>query len=184
MRPYSIFAVFLLAAGMSGAAGAGQLVIGQTAAAACYKAAEAQNYSRSAWRTCTEALDEDMSRRDRAATHINRGIVAAGGGRIDDALTDYQTAIRMRPEIGEGYANRGAVFRTQKRFDAALADFDKALSLGVKEPHLVHFNRAVVLEQTGRVKEAYFDYKKASELAPDWDMPRRELERFTVTETG
>ena len=30
------------------------------------------------------------------------------------------------------------------------------------------------------LKAAYFDYKKAVELKPDWDMPQKELARFTV----
>lgn len=174
----------LFAAGLASAASGGQLVIGESAAATCYQSAKAQNYSYSAYLTCTDALETDLSLKDRASTHINRGIIAAGGGRLDDAFSDYQTAIRLRPELGEGYANRGTVYRNRDRLDDALADFNKALSLGVKEPHLVYFNRAVTLEQTGRVTEAYYDYRKAAELAPDWALPKEELERFTVSETG
>lgn len=167
--------------GLSGAASASTQVIGNTAAASCFRYAEAQNYAVSALETCKTALKmENLSLRDRAATHVNRGIIAAGLGREGQALNDYNEAIRLQPVIGESYANRGVLYRTQKHYENAMADFNQALSLGVKRPQLVYFNRAVVLEETGDVKAAYLDYRKAADLDPDWALPRRELERFTV----
>jgi len=161
-------------------AAAQELVIGKSEARSCYESAKRQDYSNHAAKECTEALRGMVSQRDRAATYVNRGIIEAGRGNRERALADYEAALRLKPKLSEAFANRGNLHRAEGRLAAALADYDRAIEYGPKEPHLVHFNRAVVREQTGAIRDAYFDYKRASELAPDWPPPQRELKRFTV----
>lgn len=43
-----------------------------------------------------------------------------------------------------------------------------------------YFGQGIAHEELGHQREAYFDYFRASELAPEWTDPKQELERFTV----
>ena len=49
------------------------------------------------------------------------------------------------------------------------------------EPEKAYYNRGVAEERLGDVRSAYFDYRTASQLKPDWSLPKIELARFTVT---
>ena len=61
-----------------------------------------------------------------------------------------------------------------------MASLDKGIELEPLEPEKAYYNRAIAHEQLGNVRGAYFDYLKASELAPEWEQPRMQLTRFTV----
>lgn len=164
---------------------AGQaIVIGGGLAKDCYESVEAgTGQTRQVEQTCTRALTEEtMTRANRAATYVNRGIVRMRDGRHDAALSDYDRALRIEPELGAAYLNRGAALIHQKRFEEALAALDRAIELETKELYAAHYNRAIARERTGDVEGAYSDFLKASELKPDWELVKRQLERFTVVE--
>ncbi len=61
-----------------------------------------------------------------------------------------------------------------------MAEIDRGLALDPDQPEKAYFNRAVAKERLNDLKGAYFDYRRALELKPDWDMPKVELARFTV----
>ena len=42
-------------------------------------------------------------------------------------------------------------------------------------------SNGLVQESLGDARAAYYDYRKAQELAPDWLLPARQLKRFTVS---
>jgi Flp pilus assembly protein TadD len=69
----------------------------------------------------------------------------------------------------------------RKAPEAALVDINRALELGVSDPAKAHYNRALAYERMGDLKAAWLDYTKAAELDPEWDAPRTELTRFTVS---
>jgi tetratricopeptide (TPR) repeat protein len=130
---------------------------------------------------CTQALESElMSLRDRAGTYVNRGILKLRRKEFASAQYDFNRAIETKPDLGEAYVNRGAAAVGSKRYADGLADLNKALELGVEEPEKAYYNRALAFEGLDDLKAAYFDYKKAVELKPDWDMPQKELARFTV----
>ncbi|MEL6568121.1 MAG: tetratricopeptide repeat protein [Pseudomonadota bacterium] len=159
------------------------VIIGGGLAKDCFMKVEAQS-SRfiEVERTCTRALEsETMTRSNRAATYVNRGIIRMRAGNYDSALTDYDRAINMEEELGAAYLNRGAAFILKGDFAAARASLDRAIALETNDLHAAHYNRAIARERTGDVTGAYYDFITASELKPDWPLPLRQLERFTVT---
>ncbi|HET6346320.1 MAG TPA: tetratricopeptide repeat protein [Myxococcota bacterium] len=130
---------------------------------------------------CTQALDTELlNLRDRAGTYVNRGILKLRRKEFASAEFDFNRAITTKPDLGEAYVNRGAAAVGAKRFSDGLTDLNKALELGVEEPEKAYYNRALAYEGLDNLKAAYFDYQKAVELKPDWDMPKKELARFTV----
>lgn len=130
---------------------------------------------------CTEALSiELLGPRDRAGTFVNRGVLKLRRKAFEAARSDFDAAIDTKPDMGEAYVNRGAAAVGARRYADGLADINKALALGVQEPEKAYYNRALAHEGLDDMKAAYFDYQKAIELKPDWEMPRQELARFTV----
>lgn len=60
------------------------------------------------------------------------------------------------------------------------AEIDKGLTLAPEEPEKAYYNRGLAHEGLADLKAAYFDYRRAAELKPDWPIPQRELGRFSV----
>ena len=175
-------AALTMAATLAGAAGAAVTVMGDTDAQSCSEAAFHDRGDLSAIQQCNSALtDPFLDRRDQAGTHINRGVIYMTRGDYAAARSDFNQAIVIDGSIGEAWVNRGAVAIIEKRYQDGIADIDKGLALGTEEPAKAYYNRAVAYEGIDDEKSAYLDYQQAVTLAPDWDLPKHELLRFTVT---
>ncbi|MDB5416641.1 MAG: hypothetical protein JWP86_2108 [Phenylobacterium sp.] len=156
-------------------------VIGGGLAEACSKAALAGGSSSRAEGLCSQSLSEELlSPRDRAGTYVNRGIMRMRRSEWDGAMSDFNTAAKYKPNLGEIYVNRGAALLGQHRYADGLVDLNKGIGLGIEEPAKAYYNRALAYEGLDDVKSAYFDYQKAVELSPEWDAPKQQLTRFHV----
>lgn len=165
----------------AGAAGASTLVIGGGAAKDCSVAAINGRSDQTSITTCTLALEtETLGFRDRARTYVNRGVLHMRQRDFDDAVSDFDAASKIDPNLGEAFVNRGAAYVGTQRYGEGLTQIDQGLALGVKDPEKAFYNRAIAHENLGDVTAAYRDYTKAAELDPDWDAPKKELTRFTV----
>jgi tetratricopeptide (TPR) repeat protein len=97
------------------------------------------------------------------------------------ARADLDRAVELEPTLGEAFVNRGVVMMADRDYAQALAEIERGLALGVDEPAKAYYNRALVHESLDDAKAAWLDYRKAQELAPEWEAPRRQLARFTVS---
>ena len=169
-------------AGAAGQASAQVDVSGDGFAKACSDAAKAGESTLRFEQICTASLEHELLiPRDRAGTYVNRGIIRMRNKSYDEAIRDFDTAIRYQPNLGEAYVNRGAARIGIHRFADAVSDFNNALELGVKEPEKTYYNRALAYEWLDNYKAAYLDYRKAREIAPEWDLVNQQLARFTVS---
>lgn len=167
---------------LAGPARAAVTVIGGGLAEACSKAAIAGASDAKSEQLCTDAIETELlSPRDRAGTFVNRGVMKLRRKAFAPAMADFDLAAHAKPELGEIYVNRGAALVGSRRYGEGLKDLDHGLQLGVEEPAKAYYNRALAHEGLDDMKAAYFDYLKAVELDPDWDLPKRELTRFHVT---
>lgn len=175
----------LLALGLSAVAApafASVMVIGNDIAADCSKAAFEGLSDRASIAVCSRALQEEpLNRRDRAGTLVNRGVMLLRTRDYGGARADLDRAIRLAPTLGEAFVNRGVVLMADADYDGALAEIERGLALGVDEPAKAYYNRALAYESLSDARAAYLDYRRAQDLAPDWEAPRRQLARFTVT---
>lgn len=169
------------AALLGGAAGASTLIIGSGAAKDCSDAALKGRSDRQSILSCTTALEvENLNFRDRARTHVNRGVLQMRQRQFTAARADFDEAASIDPNLGEAYVNRGASFVGEERYREGLEQIDKGLALGVKDPEKAWFNRGLANEGLGNLPAAYRDYSRAAELKPEWSAPKAELARFTV----
>jgi tetratricopeptide (TPR) repeat protein len=132
--------------------------------------------------TCSMAIeDEALPQRDLAGTYINRGVLYLARGGYHEAKQDFDSAIAISPALGEAYTNRGAALVGLQLYGDAIADIDRGLALNPGEPEKAYFNRGLAEEALDNIPAAYRDYSRAAELKPDWELPRNELIRFTVS---
>lgn len=137
----------------------------------------------SSMQICTMAIEDgEATLQQRAASYNNRGVLFFGEGNYEAALQDFDAAVAIDDHLAQSYINRGYTLNAMKRWPDSISAFDKAVALGeFPEPDKVYFNRGIAHEESGNLRGAYFDYKKAAELNPMWDAPKNELTRFTVT---
>jgi len=180
MRARLMIAALLAAAAVP--ASAGVVVVGNSDARLCYEAADSPLMPNAGdIRRCDEALlRESLSNYEIVATHVNRGILRLRRGLVDGAVADFDRAIALDPEQPESYLNKGAALIRRENPQEALQLFTVALERNTTRPALAHYGRAVANEALGNVAAAYRDYRRASELDPDWAEPRADLRRFRV----
>lgn len=181
------FRSYMLAAAVAacaGSASASVFVVGSSDARLCYQAADSPlNPQLRDIRRCDDALLRDnLSAYEIVATHVNRGILRLRRGLLEAAIADFDEAIRRDPEQAEAYLNKGTALLRRENPTEALRLYTVALERDTSRPAIAHYGRAIANEQLGNVREAYADYQRASQLAPDWNDPRAELQRFRVVQ--
>ena len=108
-------------------------------------------------------------------------VIKVALGRIDDAMADYNRGLSMKPELGDGYVDRGAALIALKRYDEAMDDINKGIGLGQTYEQIGYYNRGVAEFYMGKTSESYHDFKKALEIAPEFALAREQLKNFIVT---
>ncbi len=78
----------------------------------------------------------------------------------DQAIANYDEAIRLKPGYGEAYNNRGLVYQAQGSTDQAIADFAEAIRLN---PGLgdAYYNRGLAYQAKGSYDQAIADFDEA-----------------------
>jgi tetratricopeptide (TPR) repeat protein len=156
-------------------------VFGGDHAQACYQAARNSLAGESYLDECNQAISfELLPTKDLAGTYVNRGAVYMTMQAWSEAEADFNHALELHPNFGEALVNLGAVEIGEHRNQEGVDTISRGLTLGSMEPEKAYFNRAIGYEALGDDKHAYYDYLKASQLAPNWVQPRQELVRFTV----
>jgi tetratricopeptide (TPR) repeat protein len=182
LKPASYIAGAILALIAAAPACAAVTVFGGGLAQECSVAALAGKYDGHSESLCTDALNgEVLEPFDRAGTLVNRGVMKLRRGEYEAAHADFDASIRLEPALGEAWVNRGAMYVGEHQYRAGLEDITRGLKMGTKEPEKAYYNRALAYEGLDDEKAAYLDYQQALNLRPGWDLPQKELLRFTVT---
>ena len=174
MRLYvSIIGVFAL---FSSAAAAQVVVLGESPAARCYDAAIAGRQDGVAINECRTALDRrQISRRDRAATYINLGILYLNAQHYDAAMRAFDDAEAMNlvPPGALAVNRSNAMIRTG-RFSEARQSYESALAV-YPGFHFARRNLAILcdlyladLDCALRNYEAYMKTVPSDEEASMW----------------
>jgi tetratricopeptide (TPR) repeat protein len=181
----------VLAAGLLTSLAATDLALAQTVitvgsgrAHDCFLRAKSGMVPRESVELCSAALQfEPLSKKDRAGTLDNRGVILDVLGRTDEAGRDFHDAIALNPDLGDAYVNLGSMLIKKGQHQAALDQINTGINLGMSFPHIGYYDRAVAEQMLGHYKEAYYDYKKVLELEPNFIMASERLKDFVVTRT-
>lgn len=178
----SVFVAMLAVVAAAPAQGA-VTVFGGGLARTCYEAVEYTRVtSERAIQMCDAALEqEQLTRRDRAATLTNRGILYMRDGRNERALADYTKSIRLMPELLESKVNLGAALYSLGRYEEALSALNEGVGTDSVDARAIgYYNRALCHERLGDIQTAYEDFRRALDARPDFDLAAKQLARFTV----
>ena len=116
--------------------------------------------------------DETLFRHTLAVTennyiaHDKLGIALFNKGRTDEAINQYQEAIRLKPDYAEARNNLGLIFLNKGLIDEATSQFQEAIRL---RPDAVeaHCNLGIVFGGKGQIDEAMSQFQEAIRLKPD-----------------
>ena len=180
--PLSLFTLLLLLPKPLASA----TVIARDDARQCYLATlanpSAEHY-RQGLKYCDQAIaNEESDSYLRAALLVNRSDLELDMQNYGDAVVDADASIALHPDLATAYLNRGAALIGLKQYQQALPALEKAIALNTGEKlQLAYFNRGLAQDYLGDLKSAYFDYKKAAEIDPNFEPAKAQLQRFTVT---
>jgi len=171
---------------VAGPAGADVTIIGNGLAAECSSAASGAANSQpsraDAEEQCTLAIEgEPLTPHQVAATYVNRGVLYLTDRAIAQARRDFGLALRIEPNLPEAMVDDGAALVAGGHDREGAQEITRGLALNPVQPEKAYYNRAVAEERLGDLRSAYLDYRKASDLKPDWPLPKTELARFRVS---
>ena len=101
-----------------------------------------------------------------AETRFRRGYFLAELGRLEEALQEFDAAVRAQPSMAKAYWRRGVANGRLERFGEALADLGRAIELA---PNLAgaYFDRGVTKGRLGRHTESIADYDQVIRITPN-----------------
>lgn len=88
----------------------------------------------------------------------------AGG--FEQALADYDTALRLKPDNAVVYQQRGLAYFGHGQLHEALTDFNKAIELEPNNATLYH-NRGLAYAASDRTEKAMQDFSRSVEISSD-----------------
>ena len=157
------------------------LTVGGPLSYRCYQSALAGDSRAIALDACNRALHEEaLTGLDLAGTYVNRGILLMSAARYAAADSDFDTALTLRPELSDGWLNKGFLRLRQGNGRAALPLIQKGIDSGARNQALAIFARGVAHEQMGDFGMAYADLRRARELAPGWSLPKEYLASYQI----
>ena len=99
--------------------------------------------------------------------YISRGISSLKNGQLEDAVSEFSSAINLDPEKALTYVARGSAYFRLGRFDKALSDYNRAIEI---DPDLAaaYQNRGSVYYRQNQLDKAISDYSRAIKINPDF----------------
>ena len=110
---------------------------------------------------CTHLIDDaKQSAKVRAAAYYNRGNARAAKNDFDDAIADYDEAIKLTPKDARVLNNRGTVYRDKGDAERAMADFAAAIKINRRYSD-AHYNLGAAYAAKGETAKAIAAYGAA-----------------------
>ena len=99
--------------------------------------------------------------------HNNLGTVLQRAGRIDEAITHYEQALRIRPDDAKAHNNLGTALQGAGRIDEAIAHYEQALRIKPDDAG-AHNNLANVFLAEGKLSDAIGHYEQSLQVNPHY----------------
>lgn len=113
-----------------------------------------------------ELLDRAITLNPAADYYSNRGAVLRALKRIDEAISSFQAAIRIKPDYVDAHFNLASAMLSQMRVDEAIAGFRRVLQLQPQSAR-AYVQLGDALWQRNLPDEAIDAYRQAIRLVPN-----------------
>ncbi|MDZ4806128.1 MAG: tetratricopeptide repeat protein [Candidatus Eisenbacteria bacterium] len=112
-----------------------------------------------------ETLFGDVLKRNPGSwmAHVHMGTIRQSEGRVDEAMTHFQTATTINPDYFGAHINMGNIHMQDGRTLQAVKAYDRAVRLNPKDP-LSHYSLGAALARLGRSDEAIDHYEQSLQL--------------------
>jgi len=97
-----------------------------------------------------------------ARVHNNYGAVLQSAGSQEEAIGQFDLALKARPDFSDAYCNRGNSLGQMRRYPEALADQSRAIELDPSDGGC-WYDRAVTFFAMGRFQESFSDATQAQQ---------------------
>jgi protein O-mannosyl-transferase len=101
-----------------------------------------------------------------AIVHNNLGIALFTDGKIEEAISQYKTAIKLKPDLIKPYYNLGIALFNYHKIEEAISQYKMAIKLNPNHSY-AHYNLGLVLLHQGDLKGAIFHFKETLRITPD-----------------
>lgn len=96
------------------------------------------------------------------------GVSNLNTGKPEEALDDFNRAIKIDPQKAAGYLGRANTLNIMGRYQECLEDYDRTLEIDPKLAN-AYINRGSAYSHLGEYKKAIADYEKGLALDPKID---------------
>jgi tetratricopeptide (TPR) repeat protein len=103
---------------------------------------------------------------DLAIAYQQRGFAFVNGQKYQDAIADFDEALKIKPNDPRIYEQRAAVEMKLQKYDKALADYSEAIKLKPNEVRY-YLYRSYINEVQGDIKDSMADTEKVLKLDPN-----------------
>ena len=114
--------------------------------------------------------------RAQADAHLSDGLKQAWEGDLDGAITAFDQAIAIAPDLSVAYLNRGLAYDRQGESARAIADLDRAVRHAPQSAR-AYYNRSLLLRKQGDTKRADVDERRAINLDARYQAVQQPRER-------
>ena len=97
----------------------------------------------------------------------NLGLLAGREGRMDDAVGDFQEALKLSPDHQIALDNLGSAYRQQKRWDDARRTYERALNVNANDAE-ANYGLGMVFAQNNDTARAFASLQRALLLRPHY----------------
>jgi tetratricopeptide (TPR) repeat protein len=84
----------------------------------------------------------------------------------NEAFSDYEKAITLRPSYAEAYTNRGSLYFNLNQVDKAIADYNRAIVLNPSQ-YAAYYNLGLIYGRTGFSDRAIAYFSKSLDANPE-----------------
>jgi tetratricopeptide (TPR) repeat protein len=102
-----------------------------------------------------------------AEAHNNLGVALMSQGRLQEAIEQYEQALRLRPNYVLAQNNLGIALQQAGRVQEASQHYEQALR-NKSDYAKAHNNMGIALAQAGRTQDAIVYYEQALQAVPDF----------------
>lgn len=98
------------------------------------------------------------------------GVSSLNRGKIEEAMVDFNRAIKLDPQRAPGFMGRANTFNVNGQYREAIADYDTAIEIDASQAE-AYANRAIAYSHLKEYEKAIADYEKCLQLDPKIDNP-------------